>query len=1345
MPIEIKNYPSLLAVPYLQTLDKESIQRKDFQRIVLENALSLNAIISLSNYYQNNRPNEDNKNVTKLAELKNFDLSQISVGTWNMFSRETQRVFGDNKKALFLNDIFEMYHGSAKSWEQVSGDLITIRNKDAHGELIAPDKLTAELDRRQIIIDKLMEHLDFFKDYQLIVPYQSDVIGGKVQYSCKNFYGANPFTVMLSNFKTDIELFTPYLYHTKSGNALDLSPILIAQPTDASGQEFSLFIYSKTTNKAKGNLHYLSLNSSVDFESDKSAAIGQFWSPSEVCQEFARFRIYIEDKSLHDQKKPAIAIERVLKNEYISKEELAEIKLKIKNEGEVSADNIWINFKFPTDNFNWVNKEGEEFGKKDPMKEVFGEELSIDPNQTFETSLFFAPKDAGQYEFPPMVMTYEFMDYQEKIIKPGKDKEGNELNTESSKSVFCTIYDPGDPYSLAPVINVMPSVDFGIDENGKNKKSVYIGESITFTVDIINNGFGVAKDVDFSIFTPKEINLKTGSSNWVGNINPTSTQTRNFELELLEPGIHSIRIREIIYKNNDGNIFNSVPGDYKLLVRNNPKVQYQKAMERIWEDLKLDEDEVEELNVMNKKFGKLLDLADMEEIEFEVKLKVLKSIVNQIAAQKSIKLIEKTFNDMLIYLYKDALCTFIIIDFKDKKNIKLIIRGDMKNQFPIEEMNIRKFARHKMFNIVNFNKYDNHKYQDFPGGIGRFKGMLGMVTAWMENHDYMQLVAKDEFINALGIAPEMVATYPEGNRTTSYIKYKLDETEKVDTETETEDDNKPKWEYDKNFVTKFLTYFDEQDNLNLVVYINEINSTVRKNLKNLGYQCVSILKESDFPNAKDINMSSFFRVYKGRVKSKEDLNKFKLELQKFVCKVIELHNEEFLKNVLNLELSQEVKSQFTELNTSLQEVYREVEKQEGLLGVIFDFEESKNELELTYYAIKDFPLYQNKQKIMNVVGNKKKFEIGLRNCSDELIEQNPEEIEVRRNFYPFGIKSSNDNLKDILSYSLNKSKYDFSKINYTFLKFMVDKNIINNYYFFLKSIYDNDNQNSINGITKYFEENNLGNVKGLFIGYKLFHNNNKFDTLTDYDLKTKSFKIKEEYLKIIEKLFKSSSGIQIDNKHYLAWNLTKLFEPLKCSKTVNYLSLLIRTVNYYSQFLGISPYKNTYKDSSSIIFVYSKNTFTLRYEFSDFEYSHEIFEYIISKSKSIDLSKFSDLKIRDRFDINKNYKQKQVWRTGGILSVEFPIESENDFFNIEYIRELIKKINYINIQLFPLDFYNDFIRLLDFDPETHPAWQEISMFPNVEDYPKLLEWRKAKGLVATEETQSTDSNEEETE
>ena len=87
-------YPRIFSLPFEISL-KKSPQRRDYQRVALENMLAFNASVCLSAFYQNIlKLEEEDKEVPPNFQLK-FELDQMSIGKWNQIARE-RRVF--NKK-----------------------------------------------------------------------------------------------------------------------------------------------------------------------------------------------------------------------------------------------------------------------------------------------------------------------------------------------------------------------------------------------------------------------------------------------------------------------------------------------------------------------------------------------------------------------------------------------------------------------------------------------------------------------------------------------------------------------------------------------------------------------------------------------------------------------------------------------------------------------------------------------------------------------------------------------------------------------------------------------------------------------------------------------------------------------------------------------------------------------------------------------------------------------------------------------------------------------------------------------------------------------------------------------
>ena len=98
----------------------------------------------------------------------------MSLGKWVMMLRETTKALQalqDLNAASTIPELVEFYHGKkGKENAKLIDKLVSIRNDDAHGNPIPEEKLKAELDSRQKLIDSLLEELTFLKNYQLILP-----------------------------------------------------------------------------------------------------------------------------------------------------------------------------------------------------------------------------------------------------------------------------------------------------------------------------------------------------------------------------------------------------------------------------------------------------------------------------------------------------------------------------------------------------------------------------------------------------------------------------------------------------------------------------------------------------------------------------------------------------------------------------------------------------------------------------------------------------------------------------------------------------------------------------------------------------------------------------------------------------------------------------------------------------------------------------------------------------------------------------------------------------------------------------------------------------------------------
>ncbi len=1317
MPIELKSLPSLIAIPYSETLKKDSIQRKDFQRLVLENALTLNAIVAISDFYNHNRKRteETDKKYQILPNVPNIDLGQISVGTWNMFSREFTRVLKTDQKNAFNTNIIDMYHGStAKEWENVAGSLITIRNKDAHGELIAADKLTAELDKRQEIIDKLVNILSFYNDYILIVPYDSEVIEGKFTYLCKEFNGLTESTISISESKDDMEFYRVYLYNKKNSTALCLNPMIVANPTSKENSDTKLFLYSKTANKKLGNLHYLAIDSSRDFVFDDNQIQGKFFSPSLICEEFQAFRIVVEDPSLHDQKKPELSILRTLKTDFISKNDLLEMTLKIKNSGEAIAENMEIKFNYAANHFAFCNKDGDDITGNNVLNDIFGDELNLESGQNLDYTFYFKPKDSGQYEFPSFTIEYEYTDYLGNPVKPKIDKEGVATNIEQVPALYCTVFDPGDPFSLAPVINVKIDIDFGKDDKGADRIYAYIGETIPLTVTLKNQGLGVAKNVDFSVFLPKGVEITGSSKHWNGNINPLQTITKTYDLTLKEPGIHSINIREIIYFNNDNESFKTTGGSYSLLVRNKPEVQYRQLMQQVWADLNLDDDEKEELGYFLRKFGKLITPESMLNIEIDEKIKIIKSAISAIAVSKGFKLLEKIASgDRILFAYNSFECPILVLDFADKKNLKIYLRADLQGKYPIEIITIKGVVRSIPMNKIGFDEPIEGNAQSLTGGINMLKGLLGRAIGWIEKHDWLQLQLRTFFAKALSISIDQLSA----KLFTRQFYYKI------------ESENKN----NDYLIKEFATYFDSKNNLHLVAKV-DADITTRKKLVEKGYKYMGAQpKESEIAYSDSTNATTFLYVGTQKINNDDDKEKYAKKLIQMLLTALEEQNY-LLEDVLKKKgIEPEQVTAIMQTHNTLLQVYEQEKATLGLTGLIFKLnyeDKGKNyNLDITYYAIKELPLYQEKQKFLAIKCNKKEILLNFRNISEEIIERDIEKIKISKDFYPYTINTEilqevSSDFLEILKFALTKSNVEKTLPNYYFLKYFIDNNIVNNFGWLCKAINENNGSISSDEIKEYYKANDINSgLGGQWANLNVSFQKIGVEVPITFESKEKLYTFKAGNDSIMQKLLSDFQGRSMKEEEFQAWNLKKLFNSTLIDN--EYLAVKPDTTSWFTLVLRNTPFYKTHKDYTGLEIRAIKNILNFQYRVSKFDYTIDLYDYYKEKSLQLQENPIIDnLKIKFLFDDTKDYAQKAIWRVGPQLSIEYPFAYQTDIFDIEKIKQMIIDLNKINQFLFPEELFEAHFKLNESISEDDNVIKEILTFRNPESYNDLLAWRE---------------------
>ena len=760
---DLNNYPNLIAVPYAKTLNDEDPQRKDHQRICLEMILAYNASICLANYYyyKTVEPGDDakSKKDAKIgAELPklNFDLGMMSIGKWNQVARDTASVLFDatskGKDNDFLaGNIGPNYRNKGSLWNKNINELIRLRNQDAHGQVISDDALTGELNNRQKFLDQLMKEMSYHADYKIIVPIDDEVKGGELVHICKDISGSGDGVIELSDemIKTEIDRFGTYLFNTKKKTCLALNPMVVNYNSSPETEDLDTYVYSKTANNKK-DLHYSNFQGALDLKESNQSSVGSLATPHELCREFSKFRVTVEDENLINRKEPKIMIHRKFKSGSSIIDEDVFFDITIQNNGDADAQDLETVLDFPRKGFQLyhnVDDEsitgGDTYQNKSHMIEI--PELPAKQSRKFSYK-FRARNFGGQYQFDEMAMTYSFFDENsENMITPNPD-EG--VNIALADPVMHHVLDPNDPESQVPIVNLKLSY---------SEHTPKIGDEIDFIVDVENIGKSIANDVDIHIFPPPaEMDLISGSTSWRGNINPSSLVTRKFKLRPRKQGIFSIKMRDILYTNSQGDLFKTVAyEDHKILVQNDTKNKYRFIMEDTWEDLLVED--IEQQQIDNQPdFKKFLaqNQESAQKILNDVKIRAVKKVMNDVLSRISLPVKQINKRGMIGYCLGDY--PFFIIEFTNSDQINLLMMGDFDKDKYIQ--NVMKPLKGKKLSLMNESitwkgKFTNFRFYSIGlesigevNGAQMLKRLVNQSARYVENTGYYM----SQFLSGLG-------------------------------------------------------------------------------------------------------------------------------------------------------------------------------------------------------------------------------------------------------------------------------------------------------------------------------------------------------------------------------------------------------------------------------------------------------------------------------------------------------------------------------------------------------------------------------------------------------------------
>jgi len=773
-------YPRLFSLPFQISLEPTP-QRRDFQRVALENMLAFNASVCLSAFYQHISKLEEDPDKEVPSDLQlQFELDQMSIGKWNAIARETSKFLEEKnitEGKIFWSPIQKLYHGAnSKEWTNLVNKLISKRNEDAHGsEVYDEKKLKEELDDRQDMLIKLFDMLSFYNDSTLLVPISVELINRQMQRQVRVFEGLEETTRVtntLPNYQSTGYvplLHTPGIQNDsdkspdlgKKVEILSLNPMISVQPYE---QGMHLFIYSKTLNRKRGNLNYLGINKSVELKTNekKDDSEGEYLSARSICHEFSKFRIRAEKEDLLDQKKPVLQLRRKFilskgKDSVLKEDELS-VKVTIENTGNNTAENVQIKMPIPL-----MAVAADDPRVKDDAFKIYLDSLSH--GDTHSATLNLKATKGGQHEFPPFTSTYEYEDIKNNtvVIDPSQSLERSS-EAPQAPAYFLEVLDPTDPNSMLPLVNI------NLEYSNLTPK---VGTNFDLKVIVHNVGKSVARDVDVHIFPPeKMVTLVSGNTHWKGNLNPNQREGISFTMLPKSPGIFSMKMRDIHYFNLQGDEFKTQAyEDYKILIEEDAKATFQFKMEEYWKDLKLSDSESRDIGYMKQtepyKSAIFKDKGEVgAQIELEVKIKIVREVISKIASDHpdpDFKIREFNGNphketdcNWFAYVYQE-MPVLLLLKIDDDKRVVSLFFNDPKGN---KALTWRGEFRQVIFKEIELEKIINKKAPNGEKeGINGLKKLLNENFNRIINSAKPRLKFREDFINAFGINDNQLSQF----------------------------------------------------------------------------------------------------------------------------------------------------------------------------------------------------------------------------------------------------------------------------------------------------------------------------------------------------------------------------------------------------------------------------------------------------------------------------------------------------------------------------------------------------------------------------------------------------------
>ena len=435
-----------------------------------------------------------------------------------------------------MPELFELYHGKGSDERRQTNDsLIGLRNQDAHGSPIAEHELETELDRRQEMLEGILEGLGFLQAYRFIVMDSFEIEEGQTTYSGKEFV-SDGFMRCTLKTEASLPLSEIIAFDPEKKMYLKLSPFLIHTTLDDQEVE-TLSTFSKIINEKNGmTAQFISL--------DGKSTVNLKQRSRELDNDLQdRMKMVLEvfsDPSREPVHEPNLVVDAAFSNSLLSVQDPGKMVVKVRNVKSTTLYDCRFRIDFPT-GFGDLLCSSELAQMQDETNSV---QIVIDevPNGMEESiEVDFVPESQGHFIIKPGLINYKYFRRQSDV-EAGRYTDG-EFDAESTT---VEVKDPNSKDDYCPVLNIEKRYA------PLEGEIIEIGKPFTFEIALENVGFGLAKDASLELVFPQEFTLMDGAEELKASLNPLEKRSFKYVLATEKPGIYSTTIRNITYLDGGG-------------------------------------------------------------------------------------------------------------------------------------------------------------------------------------------------------------------------------------------------------------------------------------------------------------------------------------------------------------------------------------------------------------------------------------------------------------------------------------------------------------------------------------------------------------------------------------------------------------------------------------------------------------------------------------------------------------------------------------------------------------------------------------------------------------------------